>query len=89
MNEEQLPEKDETFLQETKSGIRNLHDKAANWMRPDKEQPTLVQLLVFKLKLPVLLLLLVLSPVLLAILLGSGNFTLHWNKSSHLLIFIL
>ena len=69
MSEEQLPEKDETFLQEIKSGIRTLNDKVANWMRPDKEQPKLVQLLVFILKLPVLLILLLLSPVLLIILL--------------------
>ena len=69
MSEEQLPEKDETFLEEIKSGIRSLYDRAVNWMRPNKEQPKLVQLLVFILKLPVLLLLLLLSPVLLVILL--------------------
>jgi hypothetical protein len=69
MSEEQLPEKDETFLQEIKSGIQNLYDKAVNWMKLDKDQSKLVQVLVFILKLPLLLLLLLLSPVLLVILL--------------------
>ncbi|MCU0386678.1 MAG: hypothetical protein MUE38_11665 [Flavihumibacter sp.] len=68
MDEKPLLDEDESFLDEIKSGIRKLYNKAANWMKPDREQPMLVQILVFIVKLPVLLLLLLLSPVLLVIL---------------------
>ncbi|MCF1714616.1 hypothetical protein L0U88_08265 [Flavihumibacter sp. RY-1] len=68
MDQMPIPDKDESFLEEIKSGIRKLLNKAVTWMKPDKEQPTLVQILVFIIKLPILLLMLLLSPVLLVIL---------------------
>ena len=49
--------------------VRQIYQYIEDWIRPDPEQPTWKQVLMFILKLPALVILLLLSPVFLVLLL--------------------
>ncbi|PRD47182.1 hypothetical protein C5745_12290 [Sphingobacterium haloxyli] len=63
-----IPEK-QTIREEIWEVISTAYKRLENWVRPKKGQPVLLQILIFVLKLPVLFLLLLFSPVLLVVLL--------------------
>lgn len=65
--------KDRTHLniqqKNSESTIAMVFDMIQNWLRPHPKQPKFVQVILFIIKLPVLLVLLVLSPILLLFML--------------------
>lgn len=63
-----IPEK-QTIREEIWEAISSAYKALENWVRPKQGQPIVLQILIFVLKLPVLFLLLLLSPVLLVVLL--------------------
>jgi hypothetical protein len=65
----QNKEKEEGRLRdEIKQKIRNYLRDFLNWLKPDKNQPLAVQIILFLIKLPVVLFVLALSPVFIIIL---------------------
>lgn len=62
--------KEESVREEIQRRIADLYKTIENWMRPDKSHPVVVQILLFILKLPILFILLLLSPILLVVLLA-------------------
>lgn len=66
---EQNNQEEKTMGDEIKGKMLAFYIRIEDWMRPSKKHPVLLQVLIFILKLPVLLLLLALSPVVLVILL--------------------
>lgn len=58
-----------TVFAELRENLVALYRKFEDWLRPKKGQPLLIQIIVFILKLPLLFLLILLSPVLLVVLL--------------------
>lgn len=62
-------EKEETLRDEIKRKMLTMLQQFKDWLLPPKEQPLLLKLLVFLIKLPVLLIVLALSPVFIIILL--------------------
>lgn len=58
-----------TLAREIRDGISSAYNALEQSVRPKKEHPVFVQILHFVVKIPVLLLLLALSPVLLVVLL--------------------
>ena len=61
-------QQDHTLRDELKAHVVAACRRLEHWIRPTKGQPLALQILLFILKLPVILLLLALSPVVLAIL---------------------
>lgn len=59
----------ETIVDELRQYLGRFLRFVQDWMRPNKQQPRIVQVLLFIIKLPVLALMLVLSPVVLLVLL--------------------
>jgi hypothetical protein len=62
-------QKEETLRNELKRKILNLLRQFKDWLFPVKEQPLILKILLFLIKLPVLLIVLALSPVFIIILL--------------------
>ena len=62
-------QKEETLRNELKRKILNLHRQFKDWLFPVKEKPLILKILLFLIKLPVLLIVLALSPVFIIILL--------------------
>ncbi|HRB64907.1 MAG TPA: hypothetical protein PLL63_09900 [Niabella sp.] len=62
-------QKEETLRNELKRKILNLLRQFKDWLFPIKEQPLILKILLFLIKLPVLLIVLALSPVFIIILL--------------------
>jgi hypothetical protein len=69
MNNENSNRKEETLRGELKQKIVNLFSRFKDWLRPSKGKPLIVQVLIFLIKLPVVLIALALSPVFIIILL--------------------
>lgn len=63
-----MPEK-KTAREEIWEIISSAYKVLENWVRPKKNQPVILQIAIFILKLPVLLFLLLFSPILLVVLL--------------------
>ncbi|PRD56414.1 hypothetical protein C5749_03950 [Sphingobacterium gobiense] len=63
-----IPKK-QTIRKEIWEAISSAYKTLENWVRPKKDQPVLLQIVIFILKLPILFLLLLFSPVLLVVLL--------------------
>ncbi|TJZ61056.1 hypothetical protein FAZ15_07540 [Sphingobacterium olei] len=61
--EKQGGQQRETVASVLKKKLGAVYTTIRNWMQPSKEQHTIVQVLVFILKLPVLLLILAMSPI--------------------------
>ncbi|GEM_PF-3461666 len=67
--EKQISPKKKTAREEIWETVSSTYKTLENWVRPKKGQPIFLQIVIFILKLPVLFLLLLFSPVLLVILL--------------------